>query len=78
MRIFIFKSEGKPALRAFAGDEAGSELPQNHGPWTVTGVIGPHASPPHGIARKTVEQAIAAHGFQMWRLAKKATADAQA
>jgi len=76
MRIFIFKSEARPALHAFAGDESGSALPVHHGPWTVTGIIGPHAVPPHGIARKTVEQAIAMHGFQMWRLAKKATVDA--
>lgn len=78
MRIFIFKSEAKNALHAFAGDESGSALPPNHGPWTVTGVIGPKAVPPHGIARETVEQAIATHGFQMWRLAKKVTADASA
>jgi hypothetical protein len=76
MRIFIFKSEARPALRAFAGDEAGSELPESHGPWMVTGIIGPHSAPPHGIARKTIEEAIATHGFQMWRLTKKTAASA--
>ena len=39
MRIYIFKSEAKNELRAFAGDPAGSKLPQKHGPWTATGVI---------------------------------------
>jgi hypothetical protein len=53
MRIFVFKSEARPALRAFGSDEAGSELPENHGPWTVTGIIGPHSAPPHGICRLT-------------------------
>jgi hypothetical protein len=76
MRIFIFKSEARAALRAFAGDESGSALPENHGPWTVTGVVGSQAVPPHGIARKTIEQAIATHGFQMWRFTKKAAAGA--
>lgn len=57
MRIFMFKSEVRLALNAFAADEAGSALPANHGPWTATGVIGPKAVPPHGIARGTVEQA---------------------
>jgi hypothetical protein len=33
MQIYIFKSH------AFAGDLMGSKLPQNHGPWTVTGVV---------------------------------------
>jgi hypothetical protein len=37
MRIYIFKSETRKELRAFAGDPMGSKLPQNHGPWTVMG-----------------------------------------
>ena len=40
MRIYIFKSETRKELRAFAADLAGSKLPQNHGPWTATGAIG--------------------------------------
>jgi hypothetical protein len=31
MRIYVFKSESKPDLRAFAGDMVGSMLPENHG-----------------------------------------------
>ena len=40
MRIYIFKSETRRQLHAFAGDPMGSKLPPRHGPWTVTGVIG--------------------------------------
>ena len=39
MRIYIFKSETRKELRAFAGDPGGSKLPSQHGPWTVTGVV---------------------------------------
>jgi hypothetical protein len=45
MHIYIFKSETRRGLRAFAGDPMGTKLPQNHGPWTVTGVVGPDGSP---------------------------------
>ena len=48
MRFFIFKSETTKELRAFAGDEAGTRLPDNHGPWTVTGVVAAEAKPPGG------------------------------
>ena len=41
MRIYIFKSETRKDLRAFAGDLMGSKLPMNHGPWSVTGTVGP-------------------------------------
>ena len=40
------KSETRKGLHAFAGDLMGSKLPQNHGPWTVTGVVGPDMPPP--------------------------------
>jgi hypothetical protein len=46
MRIYIFKSETRKELRAFAGDPMGSKLPQNHGPWTVMRVVGPDKAPP--------------------------------
>src|SRR5690349_5800641 len=70
MRIFIFKSAGKKELRAFAADEAGSALPEKHRPWTVTGTISPQGVQRHRMSRKTVEGAIATHGFQLWRLTK--------
>ena len=75
MRIFIFKSETKAGLQAFAGDQAGSMLPRNHGPWTAVGVVGTTSAPPHNISRETIEAAIEAQGFQMWRV-KKAEASA--
>jgi hypothetical protein len=74
MRIYIFKSDSKPDLRAFAGDVVGSTLPENHGPWTVTGIIGPTSPPPHKISRLTLEEAIGTKGFQLWRFTKKAEA----
>jgi len=71
MRIYIFKSETRKELRAFAGDPMGSKLPQNHGPWTVTGVVGLDKAPPHNFSRKVIEEAIDVEGFQLWRLGKK-------
>jgi hypothetical protein len=41
MRIYIFKSETRQELRAFAGDPVGSKLPQQHGPWTAIVWSGP-------------------------------------
>jgi hypothetical protein len=49
----------------------GSKLPQNHGPWTVTGVVGPDKAPPHNFSRDEIEEAIDVEGFQLWRLGKK-------
>ena len=70
MRIYIFKSETRGDLRAFAGDLRGSRLPQKHGPWTATGAIGPDNAPPHNFPRRAIEEAIDAEGFQLWRLSK--------
>jgi len=72
MRIFIFKSETRNALHAFAGDLRGSKLPAQHGPWTVTGAIGPDSAPPHNFSREAIEKAIEGEGFQLWRFRKKA------
>ena len=71
MRIYIFKSETRKSLHAFAGDPTGSKLPQNHGPWTVTGVVGPGRDPPYNFSRDVIQKAIDAEGFQLWRLGKK-------
>jgi hypothetical protein len=76
MRIYIFKSETTKGLRAFAGDPAGSKLPENHGPWSVTGVVAEEKAPPHKLSRELIERAIADEGFQLWRLNKKAQAAA--
>jgi hypothetical protein len=71
MRFYIFKSETRRQLRAFAGDPAGSKLPRQHGPWTVTGVVRPDATPPHKFSRVAIERAIDGEGFQLWRLSPK-------
>jgi len=71
MRFYIFKSETRKELRAFAGDQAGSKLPENHGPWTVTGVVAAENAPPHNFSREAIEEAIEGEGFQLWRLRKK-------
>jgi hypothetical protein len=63
MRIYIFKSETRGGLRAFAG-----------GPWTATGAIGPDNAPPHNFSRAAIEQAIDTEGFQLWRMVKKTEA----
>jgi len=75
MRIYIFKSETTKALRAFAGDAAGSMLPKGHGPWTATGIVAEEKDPPHKFSRKAIESAIVAEGFQLWRRREKATAE---
>jgi len=71
MRIYMFKSESRSELHAFAGDVSGDKLPKNHGPWTATGVIGPEKAPPHNLSRDAIEEAIEDSGFQLWRLRKK-------
>jgi hypothetical protein len=76
MRIYIFKSETRSNLCAFAGDLMGSKLPESHGPWTATGAIGPEKAPPHRFSRDAIESAIDAEGFQLWRLASKTQAEA--
>jgi hypothetical protein len=68
MRFYVFKSETTKNLRAFAADVGGEKLPGNHAPWTVTGVIGNDAAPPHNLSREKIEGAIEADGFQLWRL----------
>lgn len=74
MRIYIFKSEMKKELHAFAGDLMGSKLPPHHGPWTATGVVGLDRAPPHNFSREAIEEAIGGEGFQLWRLRKKTEA----
>jgi hypothetical protein len=71
MRIYVFKSETTEKLRAFAGDPDVNRLPRQHGPWTVTGAIGPDSAPPYKFSRDAIEKAIDAEGFQLWRLRDK-------
>jgi hypothetical protein len=74
MRIFIFKSEASPDLRAFGGDLIGSRLPTQFRPWRAVGAVAPSQNPPHKFSRVEIESAIREKGFQLWRLRKK-TAD---
>ncbi len=76
MRIFMFKSEATGELRAFAGDSAGSKLPQQLGPWHAIGVIRPDKDPPHNLPRAAIEKAIDGSGYQLWRIKPKKAATA--
>jgi len=71
MRIFIFKSEARPDLRAFGADLTGSQLPKQFSPWHAIGSVGPDRDPPHELSREVIEAAIKTQGFQLWRMSKK-------
>lgn len=71
MRIFIFKSEARPDLRAFGSDLAGSRLPKQFSPWHAVGAVAPDRDPPHDLSREVIETAINDRGFQLWRMSKK-------
>jgi hypothetical protein len=74
MRIFVFKSEANPDLRAFGGDLAGIKLPGQFKPWRAVGAIAANQDPPYKIARDDIEKAINECGFQLFRLKKRAKA----
>jgi hypothetical protein len=74
VRLFIFKSEANTNLRAFAGDAAGRKLPDQFGPWREIGAVRSESVPPYNLSRDTIENAISAHGFQLWRVKPKAAA----
>jgi hypothetical protein len=78
MHIFMFKSDAKGELNAFAGDPQGSKLPPQHGPWQATGVIRPDKEPPHKFSRSAIEKAINDQGFQLWRMKPKDKVPAEA
>jgi hypothetical protein len=71
MRIFIFKSDANPGLRAFGGDLTGSQLPKQFSPWHAIGAVAPDRDPPHNLSRDLIEAAIKNQGFQLWRMSKK-------
>lgn len=73
MRMYMFKSQTRKALRAFAAEQDGGKLPTHHGPWTVVGVVGKAKEPPYNLSRAVIEAAIDARGFQMFRLITKST-----
>jgi hypothetical protein len=73
MRLFIFESDASAGLdlRAFAGDAAGRKLPDQFGPWRQIGAVRSENAPPYNLSRDTIEKAISAHGFQLWRVKPK-------
>lgn len=68
MRIFMFKSQANPSLRAFSSNQDGHALPEKFRPWHAVGVIREDALPPHNLSRDVIEKAIADNGFQLWRM----------
>jgi hypothetical protein len=72
VRLFVFESSINAGLRAFAGDAAGRKLPDQFSPWRQIGAIRSEAAPPYNLSRDTIETAINAIGFQLWRLKRKA------
>jgi hypothetical protein len=70
MRIFIFKTDKSPDLRAFSDDQGGNKLPPQFRPWHAIGVIRPDSAPPHNLSREAIEASIAKAGFQLWRMKK--------
>jgi len=70
MRIFIFRSEKSPDLRAFSDDQDGNKLPAQFKPWHAVGVIRPESAPPYNLSRDVIEASIAKNGFQLWRMKK--------
>jgi hypothetical protein len=71
MRLFIFKSEASPDLRAFGDDLVGSRLPVQFKPWRAIGAVAPDREPPHKLSRDVIEAAINDRGYQLWRVSKK-------
>lgn len=71
MRLFMFKSNTRDELHAFAGDSGGQRLPTKFGPWRAVGVVRPDKEPPHNFSRDTIEQAITSEGFQLFRIKQK-------
>ena len=72
MHIYIFRSDVNKELQAFAGDAAGSRLPDQFGPWQAIGVVRPDKDPPYSLSRDKIQKAIKVDGFQLWRLKPKA------
>jgi hypothetical protein len=68
MRIFVFKSEGREGLHAFAGDLAGFRLPAQFKPWSATGSIAPDGNFPYkNLSRDAIETAIRDQGYLLYR-----------
>jgi hypothetical protein len=68
MRVFIFKSQTRQNLCAFAGDMAGSRLPEKYGPWRLINTAPRGGALPYDVPRPAIERAITLEGFQMFRM----------
>ncbi len=44
MVIYTFASSKTAGLFAFAADQSGGQLPDRHGPWTLTGQVSPNGA----------------------------------
>jgi hypothetical protein len=71
MRLFMFTSQARQDLHAFAGDESGTKLPAKYGPWGLTDTLNSRETPPHKFSRRAIENAISTDGFQLWRMKPK-------
>jgi hypothetical protein len=56
MRLFIFESNAKTGLRAFVGDVAGRNLPDQFSPWRQIGAVASGNAPPYKLSRDTIEK----------------------
>jgi len=68
MRIFVFRSQTRRSLCAFAGDMTGSQLPEKFGPWRLINTVPRGGALPHSVPRPGIERAIASEGFQLYRI----------
>jgi hypothetical protein len=71
MRIYIFKSDARPDLRAFSDDRSGVKLPASFRPWHAFGAVAAGNDSPHGLDRDEIERAIRDTGFQLWRMKRQ-------
>jgi hypothetical protein len=56
MRLFIFESDANTGLRAFAGDVAGRNLPDQFSPWRQLGAVASGNAPPYNLSPDTIEK----------------------
>lgn len=74
MRIFVFRSQTRRSLCAFAGDVDGARLPEKFGPWRLIATVPRGVGLPHSVPRPGIERAILGEGFQLYRVKPKVAA----
>jgi hypothetical protein len=57
LRLYIFKSDAKSELRAFAAEVTGSKLPGQFRGHAI-GIVASGKDPPHRFSRQDIESAI--------------------